>query len=166
MQDGRCLFTKGSRLPIEGSRNCKVQLDGTMESGIAIYKRLESSLPISVATNEGIRFLESRKDCHESPTQDIINVVETMKIPLTGLKDIFIDLGRDDIVRMLNLEISPNLQDGRCRFMKGSPLPIEDSRNCKVQVDGTIVCIIAIYKRLQGSRRISRSWKQRYKILG
>lgn len=95
-----------------------------------------------VATNEGIRFLESRKDYHESPTQHIINVVETMKIPLTGLKDIFIDLGRDDIVRMLNLEISPNLQDGRCRFMKGSPLPIEDSRNCKVQVDCTIVRIL------------------------
>jgi len=57
------------------------------------------------ATNEDIRFLESRKNYHESPTQHIINVVEMMKMPLSTLKDIFIHLGRDDIVRMLNLEI-------------------------------------------------------------
>lgn len=58
------------------------------------------------ATNEDIRFLESRKDqYHESPTQHIINVVGMMKMPLTSLRDIFIHLGRDDIARMLNLEI-------------------------------------------------------------
>ena len=57
------------------------------------------------ATSEDIRFLESRKDYHESPTQHIINVVETMKMPLTSLRDIFVDLGRDDIARMLDLEI-------------------------------------------------------------
>ena len=79
-----------------------------------------------VAINEGIRFLEGRKDYHESPTRHIINVVETMKMPLNSVKDIFTDLGRDGIVRMLNLEISPNLQDDRSRFMNGSPLLIED----------------------------------------
>ena len=57
------------------------------------------------ATNEDIRFLESRKDYHESPTQHIINVFETMAMPLIYLRDIFIHLGRDDIARMLNLEI-------------------------------------------------------------
>ena len=59
------------------------------------------------ATNDDIRFLESRKDCHESPTQHVINVVEMMKMPLTSLRDIFIDLDRDDIAGMLNLEIGP-----------------------------------------------------------
>lgn len=58
------------------------------------------------ATSEDIRFLESRKHCHESPTQHVINVFETMKMPLISLRDIFIDLGRDDVVQMLNLEIS------------------------------------------------------------
>lgn len=57
------------------------------------------------ATNQDITFLESRKDCHESPTQHIINVFDMTKMPLTGLRDIFIELGRDDIVQMLNLEI-------------------------------------------------------------
>ena len=57
------------------------------------------------ATNEEIRFLESRKDYHESPSQHIINVFDMTMMPLTGLRDIFIELGRDDIVQMLNLEI-------------------------------------------------------------
>lgn len=57
------------------------------------------------ATNKDIRFLESRKDCRESPTNHVINVVEMMKLPLTSLKDIFIHLGRDDIALKLNLEI-------------------------------------------------------------
>ena len=57
------------------------------------------------ASTEDIRFLESRKNYHESPTQHVMNVAEMMKMPLTSLRDILIDLGRDDIVRMLNLEI-------------------------------------------------------------
>lgn len=57
------------------------------------------------ATNEDIKFLESRKNYHESPTQHVVNVFETMKMPLTSLRNIFIDLGRNDIARMLNLEI-------------------------------------------------------------
>lgn len=57
------------------------------------------------ATTEEIRFLQSRKDYHESPTQHIINVFETMKMPLTSLRDDFIVLERDDIVQMLNLEM-------------------------------------------------------------
>ena len=57
------------------------------------------------ATNQDITFFESRKDCHESPTQHVINVFDMMKMPLTGLRDIFIELARDDIVQMLNLEI-------------------------------------------------------------
>ena len=58
------------------------------------------------ATSEDIRFLASRKDYHESPTQHIMNVVEMTKMPLTSLRDIFVELGRNDIVRMLNLEIA------------------------------------------------------------
>lgn len=58
------------------------------------------------ATNDDIKFLESRKDCHESPTQHVINVFETMNQPLTVLRDILVDLGRDDVKEMLNFEIS------------------------------------------------------------
>ena len=57
------------------------------------------------ATNEDIKFLQNRKYCHESPTQHIINVIEMMKMPLTSLRDIFIDLERDDIAQILSLEI-------------------------------------------------------------
>ena len=57
------------------------------------------------ATIEDIRFLECRMNYHESPTQHVINVFEMMKMPLTSLRDIFIDLGRDDIASMLNVEI-------------------------------------------------------------
>lgn len=58
------------------------------------------------ATNDDIKFLESRKDCHESPTQHVINVFETMNQPLTILRDILVDLGRDDLKEMLNFETS------------------------------------------------------------
>ena len=58
------------------------------------------------ATSEDISFLESRKSCHESPTQHALNVWETMDKSLPHLRDIFIELERDDIVAMLNYEIS------------------------------------------------------------
>ena len=57
------------------------------------------------ATNEDVKFLQNRKYYHESPTQHIINVFEMMKMPLTSLRDIFIDLERDDVVQILSLEI-------------------------------------------------------------
>jgi len=57
------------------------------------------------ATNGDISFLQSRKYCHESPTQHVINVFEMMKMPLTSLRDKCIELERDDIVQILNLEI-------------------------------------------------------------
>lgn len=69
------------------------------------------------ATNKDIKFLESRKNYHESPTQHVVNVFETMKMPLTSLRNIFIDLGRNDIARMLNLEIGS--------WVTRRPLPID-----------------------------------------
>ena len=68
------------------------------------------------ATNEDIMFLESRKHCHESPTQHVLNVFETMKLSLTNLRDRFIDLKRDDIVQMLNLEIGSVVVDSPTAF--------------------------------------------------
>lgn len=62
------------------------------------------------ASNEDIRFLENRKYYHESPTQHIINVFEMMKMPLISLRDIFIDLERDDIAQILTLEIGSDCQ--------------------------------------------------------
>jgi len=69
---------------------------------ISDWRSLAASLK---ATTQEIKFLQSRKSCHESPTQHVINVFEMMKMPLTSLRDKFIDLERDDIVQMLNLEI-------------------------------------------------------------
>lgn len=51
-----------------------------------------------------IQFLENRR--HESPTQHVLNVFQTMNKPLTFLRDIFIDLDRDDVVTVLNYEIN------------------------------------------------------------
>ena len=51
-----------------------------------------------------VQFLESRN--HESPTQHVLNVFETMNKSLTFLRDIFIDFDRHDVVSVLNDEIN------------------------------------------------------------
>lgn len=108
------------------------------------------------ASNEDIRFLENRKYYHESPTQHIINVFEMMKMPLISLRDIFIDLERDDIAQILTLEIGSWLPDARCRFTYASRLPTRGkrSRNCDVQFYDTIVHVITIIKPPEGSGRM------------
>ena len=56
------------------------------------------------ASCSDIQFLENRN--HESPTQHVLNVFETMNKPLTFLRDIFIDLDRHDVVTVLNDQIN------------------------------------------------------------
>ena len=55
------------------------------------------------ASSSHIQFLENRH--HESPTQHVLNVFETMNRPLPFLIDIFIDMGRHDVVLVLDDEI-------------------------------------------------------------
>ena len=107
-KSGRHRLEYGSPLP-----SLQGKVSDTVRS--QLMKLLDAELPFVSdwrdvaerlgATNEEIRFLESRKDYHESPSQHIINVFDMTMMPLTGLRDIFIELGRDDIVQMLNLEI-------------------------------------------------------------
>lgn len=107
-KNGRYLLEYGSPLPnlqskVSDTVRCELMKLLDVESQYTCdWKILAERLG---ATTEEIRFLQSRKDYHESPTQHIINVFETMKMPLTSLRDDFIVLERDDIVQMLNLEI-------------------------------------------------------------
>ena len=72
-----------------------------IESKPGNWRCLAESLGASCSD---IQFLGNRN--HESPTQHVLNVFETMGKPLTLLRDIFIDLDRYDVVTVLNDEIN------------------------------------------------------------
>ena len=73
-----------------------------------------------------VQFLESRN--HESPTQHVLNVFETMNKPLTFLRDIFIDFDRHDVVSVLNDEIN-RCQIGHWSGSEPTLLPTLPQRN-------------------------------------
>ena len=78
------------------------------------------------ASYTDVQFLESRN--HESPTQHVLNVFETMNKPLTFLRDIFIDLDRHDVVTVLNDEINRS-QIGHGSGNEPTLLPAPTQRN-------------------------------------
>ena len=90
---------KGKKIPEAVRRTLMKLLD--IESKPGNWRYLAERLGASYTD---VQFLESRN--HESPTQHVLNVFETMNKPLTFLRDIFIDLDRHDVVTVLNDEIN------------------------------------------------------------
>ena len=84
-------------------------------------KTVGSALILTAPTLLLLLFLESRN--HESPTQHVLNVFETMNKPLTFLRDIFIDLDRHDVVTVLNYELNW-FQVGNCLGNETTPTPL------------------------------------------
>nr|XP_058964424.1 uncharacterized protein LOC131791132 [Pocillopora verrucosa] len=90
---------KEKKIPEAVRRTLMKLLD--IESKPGNWRCLAESLGASCSD---IQFLGNRN--HESPTQHVLNVFETMGKPLTLLRDIFIDLDRYDVVTVLNDEIN------------------------------------------------------------
>ena len=55
------------------------------------------------ATNKQIEFLETCQErSRDSPTMHLLNVFELTNLPVSWLRNIFIDLERDDLVQVLD----------------------------------------------------------------
>ena len=90
---------KEKKIPEAVRRTLMKLLD--IESKPGNWRCLAESLGASCSD---IQFLGNRN--HESPTQHVLNVFETMNKPLTFLRDFFIGIDRYDVVTVLNDEIN------------------------------------------------------------